>query len=179
MDETTDDIVKETVDLFVQRAYRKDMWVIYISIIIINILFLVTAISGINTNWYKNLKKSNASPILIGILWIIATVLSYGAIYMLWENLDQNKYSKDITISLYFLIGSLLALLWISIFLQDYNLRMGFWISFILFCYQLWVTIVVFIYNKKAFIFLIPNIIMYLYLFYTMAHLVTINDVLL
>ena len=98
---------------------------------------------------------------------------------MLWENLDQNKYSKDITISLYFLIGSLLALLWISIFLQDYNLRMGFWISFILFCYQLWVTIVVFIYNKKAFIFLIPNIIMYLYLFYTMAHLVTINDVLL
>lgn len=71
----TDGIVRDTGEMLFQRTARFDMWFVYISITIIYILFVVSVISGINSNWYKNIRKSNVNPWVIGILWAFSTLL--------------------------------------------------------------------------------------------------------
>ena len=165
--------------MLLERAARADMWFIYIVITIINILVILSALFGINSTWYKNLHKSRRNPWLIGALWIVATILSYGAIFMLWEHVTSDTIAKDMELSVYFMIGNFLSLLWSTIFFQGNNLSMSVWISALLFLYQFWLFIYIWSIKIRAALFMIPLIILYGYLFYSMVHVATLNNVIL
>ena len=173
----TSGVVRDSADMFFQRAVRLDMWFIYISITVINILFLISSIFGVTSEWYKNINRSRVNPYIIGTLWIIATILSYGAIFMIWEHVKPNEVMKDMRISLLFLVGSFLSFLWTTVLFQGNNIVMAVWISSILFLYQFWLFIYVMSMNVKAALFMIPIVIMYGYLFYSMVHLASINNI--
>ena len=155
------------------------MWFIYISIVILNILFLISSYSGIRSIWYQNINRSKINPFVIGLLWIIATILSYGSVFMLWENVTENTLSRDFMLSALFLISSFLSLFWSTTLFQDNNIKMAVLVAAVVFLYQFWLTIYIGSYNKLAALFMIPLLIMYGYLFYSMLHLSSINNVIL
>ena len=173
----TNGSIKESADMFFQRVYRKEMWFIYICILILNILFLISSYSGIRSQWYKSINRSTINPFVIGALWIIATILSYGSVFMLWENVTPTSVSRDFMLSALFLIGSFMSLLWATILFQDNNIKMALLVSSVLFLYQFWLTIYISMFNIKAGLFMLPLIIMYGYLFYSMLHLASINHI--
>lgn len=175
----TDGVVKESADMFFQRVYRKEMWFIYICIVILNVLFLISSYSGIRSDWYKTINRSTINPFVIGVLWIIATILSYGSVFMLWENVNPTNLSRDFTLSALFLISSFLSLLWATTLFQDNNIKMAVLIAAVVFLYQFWLTIYIGIFNKLAALFMIPLLVMYGYLFYSMLHLASINNIIL
>ncbi|CAH6420186.1 Hypothetical protein HVR_LOCUS1119 [uncultured virus] len=186
----TSGVVKESGQMFLQRAARADMWFIYISITVIDILVILSVIFGISSTWYKNIRKSGVNPWLIGALWIVATIFSYAAIFMLWVNIDTRTASDavwehanpediplDLRLSIYFLIGSFLSLLWTTVLFQGNNIGLAVWIAALLFLYQFWLLIYIWIIKIQAAIFMIPLVIMYGYLFYATVHLASINKV--
>lgn len=170
-------IIKDSGEMLFERAVRADMWFIYIIITIINILVLLSALFGINSTWYKNLKRSKNNPWLIGSLWVIATILSYGAIFMLWEHVTPEAVAKDMQLSIYFMIGNFLSLLWSTVFFQGNNIALSVWIAALLFLYQFWLFIYIWILKIRAAMFMIPLIILYGYLFYAMIHIATLNNI--
>jgi tryptophan-rich sensory protein len=173
----TSGVIQESGEMLLQRTAMLDMWFIYISITIIYILFFISAIFGINSTWYTNLKKSGISPWLIGSLWVIVTILSYIAIFMIWRHVKPGEIVLDLTVSIYFLIGSFLALLWAAVFFQGNNIGLSVWIAALNFLYQFWLLIYVWYIKPAAAIFMIPALIMYGYIFYAMVHLATINNI--
>lgn len=173
----TSGVVKESGEMFFQRSARTELWFIYISTTVLTILFLASSLSGVNSNWYKQIKKSNVNPYIIGTLWVIATVLSYTAIFMIWEHSKPNEIPLDFRLSVFFLIGSFMSLLWTTILFQGNNIALALWVSIIMFLYQFWLFIYIWLIKPRAALFMIPIIIMYGYLAYSMLHLLTINNI--
>jgi tryptophan-rich sensory protein len=172
----TPSAIQESADMFLQRARRNDMRFIYICIIILNILFLVSAIFGITSTWYQNLKKDNISAYLIGSLWLVSAILSYGAIFMLWENIKPDEIKRDIRISVYFLIGCFLNVLWAGVFFQGNDLRWGLWLAALLFLYSFWLLIYIWIIKPIAGLLMLPLVVMYGYFFYYSVHVASLNN---
>ena len=173
----TSGVVKDSGEMFFQRSSRPELWFIYLSITVLTILFLASSLSGLNSDWYRQIKRSTVNPYLIGILWVIATVLSYVTIFMLWEHATPNEIPIDFRLSVFFLIGSFLSLFWSAILFQGNNISLALGISMILFLYQFWLFIYIWSIKPNAAFFMIPIIIMYGYLVYSMLHLVTINNI--
>lgn len=172
----TPGVVRDSADMFLQRARRNDLRFIYICITILNILFLISAIFGVTSNWYKNLKTDGVSPYLIGSLWLVAAILSYGAIFMLWEHMRPDEIKKDVQISVYFLIGTFLSVLWAGVFFQGNDLRWSLWIAAILFLYSFWLLIYIWIIKPTAGVFMLPLVVMYGYFFYSSVHVAFLNN---
>lgn len=175
----TDGIVRDMGEMLFQRIARFDMWFIYISITIIYIMFVVSALSGINSIWYNNLTKSNVNPWVIGILWAFSTLLSYGAIFMIWEHVQPNEVSFDMILSIYFLIGTFLSLLWAAVFFHNNNITFAVWTAALMFLYQFWLLIYIWSVKIRAAIFMIPIVILYGYILYSMIHLATLNNIII
>ena len=171
--------IKEQADMFLQRAYRKDMWVMYGSIIILNVLFLIISIIGINSTWYKNLQKSAHNSFVLGIIWVIVAIMSYGAIFMLWKHIEPDEVSEDLKISALFLSGTFLSLLWVVVFFQGNNITMAVWIGVVLFLYYFWLLIYMWSTKASAAIFMLPLVILYGYFVYSMIHLASLNNVMI
>lgn len=173
----TSGVVKESGLMFFQRAGRVDMWFVYLAISLINILFIISALVGINSPWYKSLNKSGLHPLVAGALWIVATAFSYGAIFMIWEHVKEEDIPRDLTLSVYFLIGSFLSLLWSTVLFQGNNIALALWLVALLFLYQFWLFTYIWKIKPGAALFMIPLVIMYGYLFYNMIRLAILNHV--
>ena len=171
------DVIHHKNSGFLSRITRVDMIVIYITIIIIGILFLTSSYFGVHSIWYENLIKAGANTYLIAALWVIASILSYLGIFLFWNNIGPDETAEDVRLSVYFLIGDFLSLLWAAVFFQGNNIVLSVWISAILFLYQFWLFIYIWNLKIKASLFMIPLIILYAYFFYSMVHLAVLNNI--
>jgi tryptophan-rich sensory protein len=113
---------------------------------------------------------------LIGALWLVAAVMAYGSIFMLWEHVKPEEVSKDIRISIYFLIGTFLSVLWAGVFFQGHDLRWSLWLAAVLFLYSFWLLIYIWLMKPTAGIFMLPLVVMYGYFFYASVHVAFLNN---
>jgi tryptophan-rich sensory protein len=169
--------VKESGQMLFQRIIMRELWLIYICITIVYILFIASVLSGLTSTWYQNLNKTGVNPYAIGAIWTISIILSYVTIFMIWEHTTSDTLVIDVEISVYFFIGTLLLLLWSTIFFQGNNLGLSVWMIVFLFMYHFWLLVYIWHMNYRAAIFMIPLIIIYGYLFYAMIHLAFINNI--
>ena len=167
--------VKE-VNLFIQRLKRPDFLTVYIIILILFGIFLFSYIVGIMSEWYNNLQQSTLNPWIPRILWILSGFFSYAAIYIIWEDAETG-YPRDLTITVLYIIGMFLMLGWSLSLYQLQDIGLAVWFSVILFLYQLWLTIYIWYIDPLASIFLIPILLMYLYLIYNTINLATLNNI--
>lgn len=173
----TPDFLQDSSNMFFERFYRLELWFIYISITIVTILFLLSCLSGINSDWYHQINHSSVNPYIIGFLWVIATIISYIAIFMLWENTSPTHTPLDFRLSVLFLVGSFLSLLWSTVLFQANNIALATWISMLLFVFQFFLFTYIWFFKPVASFFMLPVIIMYGFLVYSMVHLLTINNI--
>jgi len=148
-----------------------DYIIVYISIVIVAILSLVLSYIGSNTDWYQNLTKSPTDLWIIRMFWILATISLFISLMFLIHNYNSRLVPCFVLISMLLLLG------WITIFYYVQNIGLSLWLSLILLTYNFWLFIYVWSIDVLSAIFIIPTIIMYLYLTYSMTHLSYINNI--
>lgn len=172
------DYIKKYLNTIIKKIATKEFKFIFVCLFVLNILILISMLSGINSDWYKN---NGIEPVnnmyVISAVWIIVIILSYVSIVILWENVDVYSLAIDFTISNYFIIGGFLTLLWATSYFQANNIGFSFWLSLVNMIYQFWLIIVIWHINKEATIFLFPSLIVYIYIFYNMVKLVRDQNV--
>lgn len=173
----TSGVVRESGQMLFQRMVMWELWIIYTCVTIIYILFIASVLSGLNSTWYQQLNKTGVNPYAIGALWAISIILSYFAIFIIWTHVTAENIVIDVKISVYFLIGTLLLLLWATVFFQGNDIGLSIWIVVIIFMYHFWLLVYIWYINARAAIFMMPLIIIYGYLFYAMVHLAFINNI--
>lgn len=171
--------IEEEISLVKQRLRRFDFVFVYIVIILVDILFLLSYIPGIYSSWNASLIQTNLHPWIPRMGWIVATILSYIGIYILWEYAGPDDIPRDLGVSVLFIVGSLITVAWSAGLYQGQNIALSTWISVILFVFQFWLVIYVWFIKPLAAVFLIPLMLMYLYLVYSMVHLAAINGIVL
>ena len=167
-----------------QKFVMRELWLIYTCILVIYILSAASTISGTSSLWYQTLNRSEVDAYEIGALWVISVILSYVSIFLIWSRMIMSddgyafkRRTIDLEISVYFLIGAFLLLLWSSIFFQGNNIAMSIWIAAAIFIYHFWLFIYICHIDIRIAILLIPLVIIYGYLFYAMIHLASINNI--
>lgn len=153
--------------------------IVMIVLLLIYIPFFISYFYGTYSTWYENLKTDTENTWVIAGLWVIATIISYIGLYILWRNPTAETVARNLTIAVLFYIGNVILLAWSVIFYQFQNIAIATWITLILFIFEFWVFIYIWNIDRLAAIFLIPLVGMYLYFFYSMVHLASINDVVL
>ena len=86
---------KSEAGMFQQRLMRRDMWLIFLSIIFVIILSVVIVMNGTYNGWYSNLIRPDYNPWVIRFLWAIFTIVSYGAIFVIWKPVKQHETPLD------------------------------------------------------------------------------------
>ena len=155
---------------------RSDVLLIYGLTIAAWAIFFTSYLFGINSEWYASIIPDNVNVWIPRILWIVTTIISYLGLYILWGDATARTFPFYLAISVLFLIGQLLAILWAVGTYQGQNLVAGAWLSAILFLYIFWIATYIWNFNKLAAILIVPLVLMYGYLFYSMVHLAAIND---
>lgn len=171
-------IVKE-VSMFRQRLKRFDFLFVYIVILLVNILFLLSYFPGIYSSWNASLVQTNLHPWIPRAGWIVATILSYIGIYILWQYAAPDDIPRDLGVSVFFIVANFITVAWSVVLYQGQNIALSTWISVVLFVFQFWLVIYVWFIKPLAALFLVPLMLMYLYLVYSMVHLAAINGVVL
>lgn len=148
-------------------------------LLLIYIPFFISYFYGTYSTFYENLKKDTDNTWVIAGLWIVATIISYIGLYILWRNPTPETTSRNLVIAVLFFIGNVILLAWSVIFYQFHNISTATWITLILFIFEFYIFLYVWNIDRLAAIFLIPLVGMYLYFFYSMVHLASINGVIL
>ena len=174
-----ENIITREISLFEQRIKRFDFLFVYIVILLVDILFLLSYIPGTYSTWYNSLIQPDLNPWIPRAGWIIATILSYIGIYILWEYAGPDDIPRDLGVSVLFIVANFITVAWSVALYQGENIGLATWISVVLFVFQLWLVIYVWYIKPLAAVFLIPLMLMYLYLVYSMVHLAAINNVIL
>ena len=142
--------------------------------IMLLLVFFVSYLPGINSAWYNSLKMPNFDPWIARGLWLVAAFLSYVGLYLILLRVPTNK---GLLINDFYLIGGFLTIIWSVAFLQLQDLRLAVWLSLLLFLYQLWLLTYIFWLSPFLSLFLVPLVIMYFYLVYSMIDLALLNQV--
>lgn len=164
-------------DGLIKRITDPNYLAIYTITFILLCIFSLSYLYGIYTSWYNNLIFPTLNPWIPRILWIIAVIVSYIGIYVLWEESLPNEIPRDLGVSVLFIIGSFISLAWSISYLQLQDLRLAFWTSLILLAYETWLTIYIWFINKLSGLLLIPILVMYVYLVFSMAEISDLNGV--
>src|SRR5436190_14211836 len=134
-------------------------WEYIIVILVVLLIYIPIFISyfyGIYSTWYENLKKDTADNWIIIGLWIVATIISYIGLYILWRDPTTEIVTRNLTISVLFFLGNVILLAWSVIFYQFQNISTATWIALILFIFEFWIFIYVWNVNILAGLFLLP-----------------------
>jgi len=158
------------------RLKRIDFLTVYISLLVLTVLFLVVIYVGEKNDWYRSLKQAHINPWFVRGLWLVGTILSYVTFFFISQDIRFHDIPRDLILSVLFVIADFLFLAWSASFYYSQNLSLPFWVSVIIFVYNLWLFIYVWNINSFASLFLIPNLILYLYLIYSTIHLASINN---
>lgn len=162
---------------FTRRFKRLDFVVVYVSILILTILLILVLIFGEQRPWYKNLIKNNINPWLLRSLWVVATIISFGAFFFIWQDDRIIKNPRDLILSVLFIITGFLFLAWAVTLYYAENIAMSIWILLILFIYNFWLFMYLWYINPIAAIFLLPSLVLYIYLLYSTIHLASLNNI--
>lgn len=162
---------------FTKRLQQPIYIIIYAALIILGVLLVVTVFVGVYSKWYNDLIEPNINPWIIRGLWVVGTILSYVGFIFIPQDGSEAAASRDLIISVLFLITSFLFLAWAAAFYFDENITLSLWLSAVIFIYNFWLFIYIWHINPITAIFLIPNLILYVYLIYASAHLASLNNV--
>jgi tryptophan-rich sensory protein len=149
----------------------------YVIYFILLIIFLVSYLTGIYSTWYLNLKTEVVNVWIPRILWFLAIILSYVSLYLLWNGKRAISLEVSIQINAIYIISELIIIAWSVIFLQGQNILGAIWLSFALLIFQIWLLYYVWKLDATAGLYMVPLVLMYLYLLYSMIHLASINGV--
>ena len=144
----------------------KDQWTLWITSFVLTILFIAASYFGSRLPWYQALKRDDNYWLLAG-LWIVASLLSYGAFYLITDRR---------LLPLFVLVGYL-NILWIVLF---YILEQFSWSLFfiaVIIILNLYIIVFLWQLNIWAAVLVIPLEILYLYLFYSIIHLGINNNI--
>lgn len=151
-------------------------WTMIVASLTLTILFLVGSYFGARKKWYRTLPvKSNENTWVIAVLWIIASLISYGIFYFIKDK-DESIYGQS-RIYPYFVIISFLNVLWVVVFFNNENFVLTLLIIGIIFALQVYIIIFLFYISIIAAVLLIPLEFLYGYLFYSILHLASINNI--
>lgn len=142
--------------------------------IFVLIVFLFSYLEGINSTWYSKLKQPTLDVWIPRAGWIVATILSYIGLYLIYLTASPHRV---LLVSDLYIISGFLAILWSATFYQLQDIGLAVWFSFVLFLYQLWLLIYLFYLEPLLSLFLIPLVIMYFYLVYSMIDLALLNNI--
>lgn len=144
----------------------EDQWTLWITSFVLTILFIAASYFGSRLPWYQALKRDDNYWLLAG-LWIVASLLSYGAFYLITDRR---------LLPLFVLVGYL-NILWIVLF---YILEQFSWSLFfiaVIIILNLYIIVFLWQLNIWAAVLVIPLEILYLYLFYSIIHLGINNNI--
>lgn len=151
-------------------------WTMIVASLTLTILFLVGSYFGARKKWYRTLPvKSNENTWVIAVLWIIASLISYGIFYFIKDK-DESIYGQS-RIYPYFVIISFLNVLWVVVFFNNENFVLTLLIIGIIFALQVYIIIFLFYISIIAAVLLLPLEFLYGYLFYSILHLASINNI--
>lgn len=159
------------------RLKRPDFLIVYISLLILTILYIVVVFVGETRAWYRTLKQANINPWLIRGLWLLGTIMSYIAFVWISQDIQTHEIPRDLIVSVLFVITDFLFLAWSIAFYHAQDISLSFWVAIIIYIYNLWLTIYVWKISPFAALFLVPNLILYIYLIYSTIHLASLNRV--
>ena len=170
---------EESTSLSLMDRLRHPVYLlIYGAILILGIIFIVLVFVGSTTTWYINLIEPNVNPWVVRGLWIAATIFSYLGYYLIIDTSPEpGRAPIDLIVSVYYLIGSFILLLWTVVFYYAENLALSLWLSIVVFVYRFWLFTYIWYIRPAAAIFLIPDLLIYAYLIYSVAHLAYLNNV--
>lgn len=155
------------------------LFIIFAAMIMVGILFIIVSIIGSRTTWYQELNKGPINPWIVTILWPLAILISFVSLFILWRSLYPDQASRFLTISVFFLISMFMSLGWIIIFYYGEDIGLSLWLIAVLFIYKFWLFVHIWYIKPIAAVFLIPMLLMYIYLMYSVAHLAYLNGIIL
>ncbi|HSW76931.1 MAG TPA: hypothetical protein VLG50_07785 [Candidatus Saccharimonadales bacterium] len=148
-----------------------DQWVLLISSLIITILFLIAAYIGAQKPFYQELiKKFPQNAWLIAGLWLIASIISYGTFYLA---------PSVTTLWPWYVMINYLNLLWIVVFYIYESFYAALVIIFIIILIYFYLMLLVGSVNIWAPLLLLPLELLYIYLFYSLLHLASVNQIII
>jgi hypothetical protein len=162
-------------EAFIARLTRFDFIVVYLSLLILAVLLILVVFFGSSTPFSMNLVQSNINPWIPRAGWVIATILSYGAFFFIYQSVLEYPAPQDFIVSILYLVSSFLFLGWAVAFYYDQDIVLSMWIAVIIFVYNYWLFIYVWYLSPIAALFLIPLLVLYGYLVYTGAHTASLN----
>lgn len=162
---------------FIHRIKRPDFIIVYLALLISAILLAVLVYFGDSTDWYLNLVQPNVNTWLVRGLWLLGTILSYVAFYFIWEDVTVHVVPRDLIVSTFFVVTGFLFLAWALALYYAQDIAMSLWIAVIIFIYNYWIFIYVWHIKPIAAVFLLPNMLLYVYLIYNSIHLASINKI--
>ena len=171
------------VDTYYQSGYESSssgangFIIILTGILVIYILTAIVAIAGSNTTWFQSLNIGSGNVWILWIAWIVTTLISYIGLYLFHSGCDYWPDRQSRNLAILFLIGAILSLAWIAIFFYGQNIGLSLWLVSALFIYKFTVFAYMWSIRPLAAIFLIPLLLFYVYLFYAVGHLATLNKV--
>lgn len=169
--------------------YNKLIYIsIYAAILIVEVLYFIISATGTDTTWYIELLKGPVDPWVIRSLWIIATILSYVSLFLLLpdvminerdteETININMINRSRSVAPLFLIGIFMSLGWAVVFYYVQNIGLSLWLIIVLFSYTFWLFMYIWYIKPVAAVFLIPILVIYIYLMYSVTHLAYLNNV--
>lgn len=152
---------------------------IILVIIILNILVIIISFTGSMATWYSNLIKGPINLWGIVLVWGLSTLLSYIGLFLFYRLGECRSNNKNLALTVLFFVNALLTLGWVTIFFYGENIGLSLWLVGVLFMYMFWVFIYMWYNMPTASVFIVPLLMVYLYVFYAMAHLAYLNNVLL
>jgi len=163
---------------FVQKLTHWDYIIVWGALLILSILLIVMVYIGSESTFYMNLVKQAINPWYIAGLWIFGTILSYIGFIFIWEDIND-KTPQDLILSIYFVITDFIFIGWAAALYFAENIAFSYWMALFLFVFNFWLFLYIWRINIITAIFLIPNLVLYIYLIYSSLDLAYLNHVLI
>lgn len=158
---------------------------VVLGIILLGAITLAVVIIGSGNAWFQGLNKGSVNVSVIWTLWIITTILSYISLFVFMSHMIEpckhsfwpDQASRNYVMALLFLINAFLSLGWTAVFFYIQNIGLSFWLVSVLFIFMFWVFVYMWSLSPVAAIFLIPLLMFYVYLFFVVGRLASLNNV--
>lgn len=151
---------------------------IFIITFLVYIPFFISYFFGIYSSWYESLRMTTGNNNWIPrILWVVTSLVSFIGLYILWRNPTEEIVRRNLQISVLYLIGNFILVLWSVTFLQFQNIAAAVWLAVVILLFQVFMFVYIWTINPIAAIFFIPLIAMYIYFVVDLVNLANLNNV--